>query len=271
MRPDLNAQQVRIELVPVRDLEALETPWRALEADAAPSFFQTWTWVGCLMAERFPDPLLLRVERGGRLVGLALFNRRRGLLGRELLWLNQSGDSALDAVFVEHNGILLAREAAALLPDCLHAMLSETRAPQRRRRPWGMRLRLGGVDLPHLLAAQQAGRVLLVRQSGAPYVDFTALPPGADGYLATLSSNTRYQLRRSDRCFAQLGPILVHKAETVEEAQQALEGLVYLHQVRWAARGQPGAFDNPAFLRFHRDLIARGVPRREVDLLRISA
>ncbi len=275
MRQDLTGARLRLELTPVRDLDALATPWRALEAEAAPSFFQSWTWVGCLAAERFADPLLLRVMRDDRVVGLALFNRRRGPLGRELLWLNQSGDEALDAVFVEHNGVLLARDATDLLPTCLRLLLSDIAAPTRRhrrcRRPWGVRLRLGGVDADHLLAAQQAGRVLLVRQSGAPYVDLTALPPGHEGYLATLSSNTRYQLRRSDRCFSRLGPLRVQQADTVAEALEALDDLVRLHQASWAARGQPGAFDNPAFLHFHRSLVARGVPRREVELLRITA
>jgi CelD/BcsL family acetyltransferase involved in cellulose biosynthesis len=41
--------------------------------------------------------------------------------------------------------------------------------------------------------------------------------------------------------------------------------------VSWSRRGKPGAFADPAIRRFHRSLIATGLPRGEVDLLRIAA
>ena len=66
-----------IALVPVTDFAALGDRWRALEAQADCSFFQSWTWTGCLAEERFPDPVLLEARQDGETVALALFNRRR--------------------------------------------------------------------------------------------------------------------------------------------------------------------------------------------------
>lgn len=43
--------------------------WRELEARANCSFFQSWTWTGCLAEERFPDPVLLQAEREGASLG----------------------------------------------------------------------------------------------------------------------------------------------------------------------------------------------------------
>lgn len=264
----------RITLTSVDDLTEVEALWREFEAQARPSFFQSWTWVGCLAAERFPDPVLLRAERHGRIVGLALLNRRRGRLRTERLALNESGDPAIDAVYVEHNGILLAHGADDLLPACLRALVVAPVAPRqagRRIWRWGRRLRLGGVDAAHLTAARQAGVSCFVRESTAPYVDLAALPEGSDGYLASLSANTRYQIRRSDRGFARLGPLMVRRAETVAEAHAFLDALAALHEASWAARGTSGAFSNPDFVRFHRALIARALPRDELALLRITA
>lgn len=241
----------RIALLPVRDLAAVEAAWRTLEQDADPSFFQSWTWVGCRAETRFPDPLLLHAERAGRTVGLALLNRRNGRL-----WLTESGEAAHDAIYVEHNGVLLARDAADLLPACLGALLAA-----------GRRLHLSGVDAAHLAAARQQGVVRVRQESAAPFVDLAALPATPEAYLASRSANTRQQIRRSDRSF---GRIAVRAAATVEEAWAFLDALARLHQASWAARGRPGAFANPEFLRFHRALLARAIPRGEADLLRID-
>ncbi len=241
----------RLTLAPLRDPDALAQEWRALEARAAASFFRSWTWVGCRAAERFPDPWLLRAERGGHTAGLALLNRRHGRL-----WLGESGDAALDAVFVEHNGVLLAREAADLLAPCLAALLAG-------RRP----VRLAGVDAAHLAAARQAGTVRVRRESLAPYVDLAALGPAPGAWQAGLSANTRQQLARSRRS---LGPVTLTRAADVAEAWAFLDALAALHQATWTARGRPGAFADPAFRRFHRDLLARAVPRGEAELLRID-
>jgi CelD/BcsL family acetyltransferase involved in cellulose biosynthesis len=247
---------VRISLAAVPDVDALETEWRALEARADASFFQSWTWVGCLAKARFPAPVLLRAARGGETLALALCNRRRGAL-----WLGESGDPAWDAVYVEHNGPLLARGAEALLPAVVRALLGFS---------WsGQRLRLAGVDAAQLSAARAAGAVRLLRRNPAPWVDFAAL--GGGEFLAALSANTRYQVRRSDRAYAAAGPVEVQRAATLPEAQAFLDALAALHQATWTARQKPGAFANPAFVRFHRALLARALPRGEAELLRIAA
>ena len=244
----------RITFAPLRDLAALEPAWRALEAHAAPSFFQSWTWVGCLAERRYPDPWLLRAERGGRCVGLALCNRRDGRL-----WLHESGAAALDAVYIEHNGVLLAQDAADLLPACLAALLATRRT-----------LRLSGVDAAHLAALRAQGAVRVRHAAAAPYVALATLPAGPDAYLASRSANTRQQLRRSDRRLGGAAGIRVTRAAGLAQALAFLDALAELHQASWVARGRPGAFANPDFRRFHAALLARALPRGEAELLRID-
>ena len=248
------ATRARLIVEPVRDPADLEDAWRALEPRAGPSFFQSWTWVGCLAAGRYPDPWLLRAERDGHTVGLALLNRCAGRL-----FLHESGAAAHDAVYIEHNGVLLAREAADLLPGCLGALLGT-------RRP----LRLSGVDAAHLAALRALGAVRVRQATAAPHVALDALPEGPDGFLASLSANTRQQLRRSDRQLGGAGGIRVTRAAHIAEALEFLDALAVLHQATWTARGKPGAFANPAFRPFHAALIARALPRGEADLLRVE-
>jgi CelD/BcsL family acetyltransferase involved in cellulose biosynthesis len=240
------------------DLAALAGEWRTLEDRADGSFFQGWTWVGCRAEARFADPVLLRAEHGGQTVALALCNRRHGAL-----WLGESGDVSLDSVYVEHNGPLLARGAEGLRPAIFRALLG----PAWR----GRRLRLSGVDAATLAAARRAGAIRPRARNVAPWLDVSALAPGESGFLASLSANTRHQLRRSDRAYEAMGPIRVARADTLAEAFLFLDALAALHQATWTARGKPGAFANPAFFDFHRALIARALPRGEVDLLRVAA
>lgn len=240
--------EVRVE--PVRDFAAVGAAWRRLEARLEHSFFQGWTWTGCLAEERFPDPVLARAERGGELVGLALFNRRRGRLH-----LGESGDAALDRPFVEHNGPLAADAAVAA------ALLRAAWASA------GRRLVLGGV--PPELAAAAGGTAIRRQLRDAPFLDLAALRQAGGDPLARLSANTRYQIRRSDRLYAGAGRLELARLEAPAALDAWFGELVALHEASWRRRGQPGAFDGPFLRRFHRCLMARALDRGELDLLRI--
>ncbi|PZW46772.1 CelD/BcsL family acetyltransferase involved in cellulose biosynthesis [Humitalea rosea] len=245
---------VRIYSTPVRSFEELGADWRALEAEVpGRSFFQSWSWVGCLAEERYPDPVLLRAEAEGRTLGLALFNRRQGRL-----CLAESGDAALDAPFIEHNAPL------SLGDDIRRGLL---------RAAWGVagarRLVLSGVA-PEVLHAA-GGTALRLQARPAPLVDLGAVRTAGGDYLATRSANTRYQLRRSARFYAAGGEVLLQRAADAAEALDWFDALLRLHESTWRERGGAGAFATPFLQRFHRSLIAQGASRGEVDMLRVTA
>jgi CelD/BcsL family acetyltransferase involved in cellulose biosynthesis len=241
----------------VADFAELGARWRDLEQRAALSFFQSWTWVGCLAAERFADPVLVEATEGGRTVALALFNRVRRRVGPAVLYLGESGRAELDCPYVEQNGVLAEAGREAVLTElCLRAVASR------------YDLVLSGLDDTVLAAARRAaGLVRVGRSQASPFVDLAALRGQGGDYLAGRSANTRQQIRRSDRCY---GPIAVTRADTVAVAHTMLDGMAALHQAAWAAKGQPGSFARPFFRRFHRELIAAGIPRGEVALLNVS-
>jgi CelD/BcsL family acetyltransferase involved in cellulose biosynthesis len=259
----------RIVLSEAGDLDALGKRWRQLEAEANASFFQSWTWVGCLADQRFPTPVLLEARCGETTVGLALLNRSGPFWERERLWLGESGMAQLDGIFIEHNGPVVARGHEDVLAACLHALLHQPILP--RQRCGARRLLISGVDETQMQIARGVGRVRVRQSQAAPFLDFTRIGTDATAFLDSLSANTRYQLRRSARRYGAAGPVRVRRAGSVTEALAFLDALVRLHQITWAARGRPGAFANPVILRFHRALIERGVPRGEVDLLAITA
>ncbi len=241
---------MRTHITHVRDFAGLGEEWRALEATLPDRcFFQSWTWVGCLAEERFPDAVLLRAEADGRTLGLALFNRGRGRL-----CLTQSGDAALDAPFIEHNAPLATPAAAAAL----------------MRAAWDVpgvgRLVLGGVG-PAVLAAA-GGVAFRAQERAAPFVDLSALRGDP---LGACSANSRQQIRRSERFYEATGPLRLRVARDPREALAFFEAMLPLHAATWQARGRPGAFATLFLRRFHHALIETGAPRGEVELLRIMA
>ncbi len=272
----------RVIVAPAPALPLLAERWRAMERRAETSFFQSWTWVGCLAEERYRDALLLSVQQDGVDLALALFGRRRSRLAPNTLWLTETGDPGFDAMFVEHNGIICARGHETLREACLVALLggegevAGTALPSPRFHPPGLRLVLSGVDDETRDIAAQVARarqavLRVLRTEPAPYVDFTRIGTAPDGFEAHLSAGTRYQLRRSTRRYGEIGPVTIRRAATVAEAHAVLDELARLHQATWTARGKPGAFANPRFRHFHRALIETGLPRGEIDLLRITA
>jgi CelD/BcsL family acetyltransferase involved in cellulose biosynthesis len=241
----------------VADFAELGHRWRELEQRADLSFFQSWTWVGCLAAERFPDPVLVEATEDGRTIALALFNRVRRRIGPAVLYLGENGSAELDCPYVEQNGVLAeAGREAELTGLCLRAVANR------------YDLVLSGVGDTALAAIRRsAALVRVVRSQPAPFVDLAALRAAGGDYLTGRSANTRQQIRRSDRFY---GPIEVERAESVAAGHTMLAEMAALHQAAWTAKGQPGSFARPFFGRFHRELIASGMPRREIALLKVS-
>lgn len=237
--------------------DVLGQRWRALEPAANGSFFTSWTWIGCLAAERFADPLLLAAEAAGETVALALFNRRRRWFRRARLWLHEAGLPALDTPFIEHNGVVTSDPG--LIADCLRAALHHGN------------LVLSGVDERTLLAARAVGKAWRRHSPRpAPWVDLDRVRE-AGGVVSLFSANARQQLRRARRRHEQAGKLRLVRAADMAEALVFLRELAALHEASWQARGKPGAFAEPFFARFHEALLRRALPRGEAELLRVTA
>jgi CelD/BcsL family acetyltransferase involved in cellulose biosynthesis len=205
----------------------------------------------------------LTARRGGELVGLGLFNRGRpGRLGlsRRLL-LGETGETERDAVFIEHNGLLLdRREDDALARSCWAALA--------RSRIGGIEWILSGVGSATPTILPNDRRVRVTARRPAPYFDLT----GSDvPVIDRLSANSRQQLRRSLRAWERVGPLTLEFAADGDRADSFLDALAALHQRYWTRRGKPGAFASPFFMRFHGALIGRPSAGQSVDLIRVAA
>ncbi len=257
---------LEVEIGPARACRNLAAEWRALESQADCSFYLSWHWIGSWLAELPPEiePLCLRARRGGETVGLAMLTwrqaRRRGLIPSRQLHLNTTGHLFFDQLTIEYNDFLLDRRFAGEVRRALLVQLAGWRELWEE-------LFMDGVD-PSIAEylAEIAGRVVLRYGSACPYVDLAAIDDTE--CLAGLRRNTRYQIRRTSRL---LGDPTLEQAADAAEGAAFFDGLLEQHQAIWAARGKAGAFWNDFLLRFHRRLIAEGVPAGWVQMLRIRS
>jgi CelD/BcsL family acetyltransferase involved in cellulose biosynthesis len=257
--------ELRFSLTEIADIGDLEAQWRDLETRADASFFQSWSWIGTWLAG-MPGgltPLVARCTAAGDTVALGIIvssRRRRRLLWRpRRLLLNETGDTASDSLFIEHNGFLTerGRDAAGFALRSLAQM-----------RPFADEIVLGGVGDAALAIDLPAGWRVADKSLPAFALDLTS-PGMAD--LGGFGRNTRRQIRGARLDYGALGTIEVEAARHVPEALDFLDELKRLHQRYWRGRGRPGAFASAAFEDFHRRLVTSCHERGETELLRIRA
>jgi CelD/BcsL family acetyltransferase involved in cellulose biosynthesis len=236
-----------------------EAIWRELERTSRPAYFLTWGWIEnwLAMLPREDIPALAVIRRGDEIAG-AFFLGRRLLVRHHVLssrgvFVNATGVESRDELCIEHNGLLG--------PGCPIGKLVELLPDD-----WD-ELFLPGVDLEAFRDTDvPAGyRLRVERTCPAPFVDLERVRAAGD-YLAVLSSNTRAQIRRARR---RLGACELEVAAALPEALAIYDELIALHTASWRGRGQPGAFADPWFERFHRRLIEQRFARGEIQLVRL--
>jgi CelD/BcsL family acetyltransferase involved in cellulose biosynthesis len=257
--------------------------WAALSSGLDLRFFHTEAWLrGWLEQLPMDTPLwLLQATRDDRCVGLGFVARgaarRLGPLPFAPCWHLQGDGSALDAICVEYNDWLVDPAAGA----GARAVLVD----QWRRLGSGAReLHLTNLAEPpvghrwaDLLQPAAPARPLAVLQHEKPSfsIDLQRVRDAGGDLLTLCSANLRSQVRRTLKAYGELGAVQLDVAPDTATALQWLDRLAALHQAHWQARGEPGAFVEPAFIAFHRGLVERcGVDpaaATHVQLLRLTA
>ena len=235
--------------------------WMAIESRVGdPGAMCSWAWTGTWL-DHYGDAVahrFLLAERDGVPCGMALVSEQSEVsrLRPPTIALGTAGEPPGSSVFVERNRLLASEADRAEVAAALIGDLDRVGGWQR--------LRLDGM-LP-----EEARMIIGERRAAAwqleesPLADLSAL--GADESLEWLPARRR---RRVERTFELLGALECEWAGDSAEALSMLDELISLHQARWQARGERGAFASPRFSAFHRDLVARLAPSGRVALFRV--
>jgi CelD/BcsL family acetyltransferase involved in cellulose biosynthesis len=247
--------EISVEKLTADEWLTFAPTWERIHAACAgASMFLSREWVACWLATfggtRHVD--LLVFLGGGEAVGCCLLVRRteriRGVPLRRI-FLNCAGEDEADSTCIEYNSLLC-------LPGWEEGVARAFVVFLRRIR-WD-ELHLPGVEegQPVNAVAGSFQAVLEVTTKPSHYVDLERVRGAVGGFDSTLSSNTRQQIRRSQRLYEEAsGVCTLRVAKSVEEALEALDLLAGLHQEAWMDRGRPGVFASARFTGFHRELI----------------
>ncbi len=255
-----------VNLAPLPALEELAAEWRDLESRSVGSFFTSWSWIGLWirLLNNATDLRLIRAAAGQQTVGLGVLvgraEHRNRVIFSKTLRLHATGNLDFDILAIECNGFLVARGAEEMVSL---AMLNHLIA---RERTWD-ELVLDGLWGTPQWPIHAAGVRPRAKHYANHYVKLAAVRQAPGGYLSLLGAKTRSRIRRSCKEYGAVGPLTLHAATDKTQALEFFEGLKTLHQSYWISRGKPGAFANPFFERFHRQLVDEAFNRGEVQLL----
>lgn len=253
----------------------LEAEWLDLQERASCSFFQSWAWIGTWLRCQPTGAAIkcIRAVEHGRTVGLGLLGShvaaRHGVIRSRQWCVGETGDPLRDGLTVEHNGFLIEQGARDRVLAAIFEGLGTLRSD------WDEIVISGveAVDAARYLQAATGSDLRAIVRWSKPYYYIAADDLQASGYdyLAALSGNTRYQIRRAMREYERNGPLSIVRAHSPDQALAYFDELVQLHQQYWRARGQPGAFSTDFARLFHRTLIKTRLTHGNIQLLRVAA
>ena len=265
------SEEIRVSLDPLTDLAGLERDWLQLQPRSDPSFFQSWTWIGCWLTTLPASicPLVLRAICGESTVGLGVFvphrTIRHGFVVSKGLYLHETGRAEFDHMTIEHNGLLVDREGAnAIIAKSIDSLIGLNQFDE---------LHFSGVPYPYLDLCAKTSSHLEVKKT-LPLHSVDLVKAAEAGYERLLSKNTRQQIRRAARLYEgglSSASLSYSIARDEDQAMVFLSDLQRLHQAYWRARGKAGAFANPFFTAFHNRLVREALSRKEVEIAKISS
>lgn len=259
--------ELTVELKPAAARTEVLRLWRRLEQELgndrlACSADWTECWLdhyGDLIPHRFALAWQGRELRG---VGLLTngVHQTDGPFHVATLHLGTAGEPRGQSVHVEYNTLLIEEPFRG---EFLRSLL----AAVHEELDWD-EFRLEGFEADELASLVGCDDDSFdVRVAESRYFDLQAARVAGTDALAQLGYATRKVIRKNLKAY---GPLDTEWAETVAQGESIYDDLVRLHQARWTAVGKPGAYADPRFHGFHRELIHYLLPRGKVGLFRVT-
>jgi hypothetical protein len=274
MTTDIPLQTNLFRLSEIPDLENI---WRDLEDRSDSGFMLSWSWIGVWIKSQLNglDPYVLKVTEKEKVVGLAVFVVKdikitRGVHAK-CLHFHCTGDLDQDKVCIEYNNVLFEKGFGERGTQSIINFLLEEKNFPKNVSGWEF-LNFGMIAEDDLRNFSHKNLLNWNASETSTYgVDLTEFKVSDEGYLKHLSKNTRYQIRRSLRLYEERGPLEVNVAQSIDEALSFFRDAGEYHKLRWEGDDDDGDYIGVEFSKFHETLIKEGFPRKEIDLIKITA
>ncbi len=261
-------------LTDLTGLERVRGEWEQLlerSGGRYPSLTPTWAlaWWRVFGPEGGRRLRALVVRDGRELIGLMLLVGRRRFYRRivpmKRLEILASGEDQADEIYSEYLGPIASKGREEEVATALVRHLDDNRDSWHE-------IVLQALDeqsqVVRALAPAFVARGLACESEVTAKCPFIALPKRWDDYLAALSSDNRYMVKRSLRDFERWAgkSWKVEVATGHEDLARGKAILQRLHEHRWKSGGLDGAFASCLFSRFHDLVMPELLERGELDL-----
>ena len=251
----------------------IKDSWLDIQSRADCSYFQSWGWIETWLDQIAIElrPLVVKVWSDDRLVGIGLFVsrdvKRRVFIRSHAMYLNEYPFDGLNMV-IEYNGLLVERglEEVVYIETVGHLLKHYKHHDEFH---FGAILDKPDFDILEKCAIGNF-KFVVNEHSKCWQVDLEKFEAGQESYIASLSKNSRGQIRRSLRLYEIESPVSLKEAETVTEALEFFESMKGFHTKRWRSKGKSGSYANPASVNFHRALIRKRFEFGEVQMIRVT-
>jgi hypothetical protein len=255
-----------IEISHGYDFEKLEKLWLSVQQSQDLPFFLTWSWVSCWIKTYDPEIVVVSAKLNNTTVAIGLFtcssDRRHGFIHSRQYRLHQMGDPLLDQIWMEYNDfICIEKYRVEAVNACLKVL-------QQSESDWD-EIILSMITTTRAAEIHDAIKDTHILLSSPCYSNnLDDIRSRNSSYLATLNTNTRYQISRSTRLYQHLhGEIGYRFAGSVEEALAFFHEAGKYHILRWKDSG----YNNKQFVLFHENLIKNSKSSNSVDLMKITS
>ncbi|NQV24576.1 MAG: GNAT family N-acetyltransferase [Rhodopirellula sp.] len=263
------ARNVTLENRPASDRADVLRQWIELEQrvghlglSCSPEWTECWlNAYGDLVPHRF---LLVREAHTKTLQGICLVTegvaQKDGPFPIRTLHVGPAGEPEAEGVCVEYNRLLVAPEFEAAFAQ----LIVEHFESRSGFDQWN----LDGIAIDKLAAFHQYEANLQLRVEPAYGFDFAKARAEKTNVLAQFKSSTRRKVKRSLEAWDDLS---VEWAATLNEAVDAFNEMVELHQARWTSVGKPGSYSSPRFTAFHEELLSKLIPQDRMAFIRVRS
>ncbi|MGZ0162610.1 MAG: GNAT family N-acetyltransferase [Planctomycetales bacterium] len=208
--------------------------------------------------------LLARDSETSTLQGICLIcegvGHKEGPIGIRTLHVGPAGEPDSESVCVEYNRLLVAPDFEGAFTKLIVEHL-ESRSGFDQ---WNV----DGIATAKLAAFHQHESNLKLRIEPAYGFDFAKAKAEKTNILAQFKSATRRKVKRSLEAWDDLS---VEWASTLNEAVDAFNEMVELHQTRWTSVGKPGSYSSKRFTTFHEELLSKLVPQGRMAFVRVRS
>lgn len=236
--------------------------WQRLESNTPTHIFLSWLWVGVWLKTYQPKVELLVVRYDGEVVALALLTRREvlrhGLFRSKILRFGRIGDQQQDQIWPEYGGVLLAKEHRDTVPAAIiQHLLSDSEWDE---------IELAAAPEYYIAGFHNTALKNIETWSAPAFgVDLRQLQRQGKNYLQSLSRNTRYQINRCKKRYAEEAALRFEVLKTPAEIEVVWPIMADLHRERWQHTPEKSGFSNACFVDFHTALLAPGCANGVVE------